>query len=174
MPTDTAQDARTRFATVYKEYYGHLEKYAARRVPADDVGDVVATTFLAAWRRFDELPAEPLPWLYVTARRVIANGHRGRARWEALISKAAENAVLSHPDPADRVCGVAQVAAVLKQLSDSDRELVLLTEWERLSVGEAAAVIGCSAATARVRLHRARRRLARHLEAETSKGAGKS
>ncbi|NUP48889.1 MAG: sigma-70 family RNA polymerase sigma factor [Catenulispora sp.] len=165
MPTDQAQDPGTRFAAVYQEYYGHIERYAARRVPYDDVADVVATTFLAAWRRFDDLPAAPLPWLYGTARRVVANGHRGRARWEALVGRAAEQAVAADPDHADRVCGAVQVAGALRLLSEADRELLLLTEWDQLSIGEAAAVVGCSASTARVRLHRARRRLARHLSA---------
>jgi RNA polymerase sigma-70 factor, ECF subfamily len=163
MPMDPAQDPRTRFADVYKEHYASLERYAARRVPLDDVGDVVATTFLAAWRRVDELPGEPLPWLYATARRVIANDRRSRARWEALIAKTAEQTATADPDLVDRVCDVLQVAAALTLLSEADRELLLLTEWEQLSIGEAAAAVGCSSSAARVRLHRARRRLTRHL-----------
>lgn len=157
------QNPRTRFAALYERHYASLEQYAARRIPPDDVADVVATTFLTAWRRFDELPEEPLPWLYGTARRVLANDRRGRARQEALIARAAEQAVAADPDLADRVCDVAQVAEALTLLSEADRELLLLTEWEQLGIAEAAAVLGCSPATARVRLHRARRRLTRHL-----------
>ncbi|MEZ0108650.1 RNA polymerase sigma-70 factor (ECF subfamily) [Catenulispora sp. EB89] len=163
MPRDPAQDPHKRFTHVYQQHYEHVARYASRRVPPDDVADVVATTFLTAWRRFDQLPEEPLPWLYGTARRVIANDRRGRARWEALIAKSAEQAVIADPDLADQVCSVLQVADALTLLSEADRELILLTEWERLSVTEAAVVVGCSATTARVRLHRARRRLARHL-----------
>jgi RNA polymerase sigma-70 factor (ECF subfamily) len=167
MPSDPAEDPRTRFADLYREHYTSLQRYAARRVAPDDVADVVATTFLTAWRRFDELPGAALPWLYGTARRVIANDRRGKARQEALLAKAAEQAVDAGPDLAERVCDVAQVAEALTLLSEADRELLLLTEWEQLGIGEAAAVVGCSPAAARVRLHRARRRLSRHLSAST-------
>jgi len=187
MARDPVRDPQKRFTLVYQQHYDSLARYASRRVPPDDVADVVATTFLTAWRRFDQLPDEPLPWLYGTARRVIANDRRSRARWEALIARSAEQAVLAGPDPAERVVGVLQVADALTLLSAADRELILLTEWEQLTVTEAAAAVGCSATAARVRLHRARRRLARHLseapadpllqpatylEPDLSKGAG--
>jgi len=63
--------------------------YAAHRVPllgyalrrtdnTDDAADVLAETFLAAWRRLDEVPRgdEARLWLYGTARRVLANHRR--------------------------------------------------------------------------------------------------
>jgi RNA polymerase sigma-70 factor, ECF subfamily len=49
-------------------------------------------------------------------------------------------------------------------LSESDREILRLVTWEGLDAAAAASVIGCSPATFRVRLHRARRRLAASLE----------
>jgi RNA polymerase sigma-70 factor (ECF subfamily) len=54
------------------------------------------------------------------------------------------------------------VLRALDSLSDLDRELVTLTTWEGLTPAEAARVVGLTAGTARVRLHRARARLARH------------
>lgn len=54
------------------------------------------------------------------------------------------------------------VRRALDALSDVDRELITLTTWERLSPAEAARVVGITANTARVRLHRARARLGRH------------
>jgi RNA polymerase sigma-70 factor (ECF subfamily) len=50
-------------------------------------------------------------------------------------------------------------------LSDRDREVLALVAWEELSVAEAAAALGCSPPVFSVRLHRARRRLARLLTA---------
>jgi RNA polymerase sigma-70 factor (ECF subfamily) len=51
------------------------------------------------------------------------------------------------------------VLAALARLGDADRELLTLVAWHGLSPREAARVVGCSAATYFVRLHRARRRL---------------
>jgi RNA polymerase sigma-70 factor (ECF subfamily) len=53
------------------------------------------------------------------------------------------------------------VLVALDSLSPADRELLRLIAWEQLSATEAGYVLGCSEAAARVRLHRARGRLAR-------------
>ena len=59
--------------------------------------------FLVAWRRRDELPGEPLPWLYGVARKVLANHRRGGARREALAERAAAHAPGRVPDLAEAV-----------------------------------------------------------------------
>ena len=52
----------------------------------------------------------------------------------------------------------------LARLSPADREALLLIGWEGLTNDDAATVMGCSAVAFKVRLHRARRRLARLLD----------
>jgi DNA-directed RNA polymerase specialized sigma24 family protein len=47
--------------------------------------------------------------------------------------------------------------AALDRLRGSDRELLTLTAWDGLDANDLAVVLGCSPATARVRLHRARK-----------------
>jgi RNA polymerase sigma-70 factor (ECF subfamily) len=56
---------------------------------------------------------------------------------------------------------------LLEALPAKDREALQLVEWEHLDISTAAQVVGCSAATFRVRLHRARRRLLAAAENET-------
>jgi RNA polymerase sigma-70 factor (ECF subfamily) len=43
-----------------------------------------------------------------------------------------------------------------------------LIEWEQLDIAAGAAALGCSAGAFKVRLHRARRRLARALDQQTA------
>jgi len=52
------------------------------------------------------------------------------------------------------------VLAALRRLSPRDQEALRLTVWEDLDVATAAAVMGCSTAAMKVRVHRARQRLA--------------
>lgn len=61
---------------------------------------------------------------------------------------------------ADTSVGVADIWTALATLNDLDQEILRLVGWEELTVSEAAKVLGCTGATAAVRLHRARRRLA--------------
>ena len=77
-------DAKLPFEDVFNGCYDAVHRYAARRVASEAVQDVVAETFLVAWRRYDELRGEPLPWLLGIARRVDANQLRAGARREAL------------------------------------------------------------------------------------------
>ena len=64
--------------------------YVLRRVErAEDAGDVVAETFLVAWRRMDKVPAgdEARLWLYGVARRQLANQRRGELRRSRLADR---------------------------------------------------------------------------------------
>jgi len=73
-----------RFELLYQEHAGSVLTFARRRIAAADADDVVADVFLAAWRRWDEVPRDPLPWLLGIARGALANRHRGEARASAL------------------------------------------------------------------------------------------
>jgi RNA polymerase sigma-70 factor, ECF subfamily len=162
-------EARSRFERLFATHYGELLRFAQRRVGIDTAGDVVAETFLIAWRRLPEVPANHTrAWLYATARRVIANELRARRRRDKL-SEQARNGIANDgtvvDDHAAVVADQLVVRAVLESLSQLDQEVLRLTEWERLDLSEAAAVLGCSHTAAKVRLHRARRRFARRLAA---------
>ncbi|HEX4364644.1 MAG TPA: sigma-70 family RNA polymerase sigma factor [Solirubrobacteraceae bacterium] len=131
--------------------------YALRRATADDARDVMADTFLVAWRRFDEASRDrPRAWLYGVARRVLANRRRAVRRQTSLVHRL--ESTVAGPSAGDGL-----ILDALATLSDGDREVLLLVAWEGLSVTDAALVLGCRIATARMRLHRARRRLAAQL-----------
>lgn len=63
------------FSDLFERTHGALLGYAVRRVtdPAD-AADVVAETYLVAWRRLEDVPpgAQARPWLFGVARRVLA------------------------------------------------------------------------------------------------------
>jgi RNA polymerase sigma-70 factor (ECF subfamily) len=153
-----------RFEDVFRENYAAVRAYVLRRAPRDIVQDVVAETFLVAWRRLDEVPADALPWLYAVARRVLANQLRSLRRRAALEGRVAvsEPAVGSR-DPGETVGDAEVVRAALARLSDRDREALALVAWHGLSGARAARAAGCSRAAFAVRLHRARARLAAEL-----------
>lgn len=159
---------RERFEEAYDAYSGLILAYALRRIAdPQDAADVVAETFLVAWRRIADLPAgdEARPWLYGVARRVLANRHRGERRRRQLHQRlAADLSPLAREATVTLEGSEWSVAAfAFAELSDHDREVLTLAGWDGLDRGEIATVLGCSRAAARVRLHRARRRFARAL-----------
>ncbi|MEV0567553.1 sigma-70 family RNA polymerase sigma factor [Dactylosporangium sp. NPDC050588] len=161
-PDDAA--ARRRFEELFEAHYAELTRFATRRVGADAAGDIVAGTFLIAWRRLGELPPDHArAWLYSTARQVIANELRGRTRLQRLTDKAAAGGDVHAPDHSAQVDEQMRVRAVLAELSPADQEVLRLIEWEGLDVAEAALVLRCTRTALKVRLHRARRRFAQRL-----------
>jgi RNA polymerase sigma-70 factor, ECF subfamily len=151
---------RVRFELLYGKHAPAVKAYVLRRAAPAVADDLVAEVFVVCWRRFDELPADPLPWLLGVARRVLSTYRRGERRGAALRQRLAES-----PGADELVGGTAgALREALAQLSESDRELLMLIAWEGLSPAQAATAMGVSAATVRVRLHRARRRLAGALE----------
>ncbi len=163
--------AQIRFGQLYRDQGRAILAYALRRVEGpEDAADVVAETFLVAWRRLDEVPndARARLWLFGVARRVIANRHRAERRRTRLgerLAEALRTDLSTQPAPAGEA---AELLRAMAGLGDDDRELLLLVSWEELSPGEAAKVLGISSLAARSRLHRARRRLRALLEQEES------
>jgi len=147
-----------RFRELYRRHRHAVTAYVRRRAPGPVVEDIVADTFLVCWRRRDQVPAEALPWLYAVASRTLANDRRKRSHAEAAATASAL-ANLTEMKPA----GDPLLASAFADLSQSDREVLSLVAWEDLTIHEAATVLGCSPVACRVRLHRARRRLAARL-----------
>ncbi|MEJ3749791.1 sigma-70 family RNA polymerase sigma factor [Actinomycetes bacterium KLBMP 9797] len=156
-------DAAGRFTAAFQRHHLQVYAYALRRVDEASAHDVVAETFLAAWRHIDRLPEDPLPWLYRTAGYCVANQGRGSRRQARLAGRMVAAAEVTAPDHADTVVEASRLHAALAELNAADREALLLVAWEGLDHRAAAFAAGCSAATFRVRLYRARRRLARLL-----------
>jgi RNA polymerase sigma-70 factor (ECF subfamily) len=168
------EDRRARFERLYDRASLQVLGYALRRAGSpEDAADVVAETFLIAWRRLDEVPDgdEGRLWLYGVARRVLANQRRGRQRRERLEARLRDEvAVVSAPALAGRPAPDSAVMAALARLDEADRELLTLVAWENLDRDQLATMLGCSRATVRVRLHRARHRFARLLGEEGHQG----
>jgi RNA polymerase sigma factor (sigma-70 family) len=144
---------------LYAEHADRVLAYARRRVGPQDAPDIVAETFLAAWRRKEAIPSDALPWLYAVARNVIANLRRAARRRDALGARLAFAFPGGDDDPSRQSDERADVISALRQLPPMEREALMLVTWEDLEPHRAAAALGCSSATLRVRLHRGRRKL---------------
>jgi RNA polymerase sigma factor (sigma-70 family) len=153
------------FTAMFRRHYPRVLAFVSRRTDQSRAHDIVAETFATAWRHFARLPEEPLPWLYRVARNSLANEDRAARRRARLFERLAGGGVPRVPDHAVAVVADAGLREALSRLSDADREALLLIGWEDLDHDAAAHVLGCTVVAFKVRVHRARRRLARLLEA---------
>jgi RNA polymerase sigma-70 factor (ECF subfamily) len=162
-------DARVRFDACFRAHYADVLAYALRRLGGRAAADDVASeAFVVAWRHRAALPDDPLPWLFGVARNVLLNERRAERRRNRLDSRLGRERSAPAADPADIVSERTAILAALARLSEPDREALRLAAWEGLSRDRAAAALGCSQKAYEIRLYRARRRLARYLEADPS------
>jgi RNA polymerase sigma factor (sigma-70 family) len=167
--------AEAQFARLYADFGRDVLAYALPRAAGpEDAADVVAETFLVAWRRAREVPDGPEArlWLFGVARRVLANQRRSESRRTRLGERLRNEVRAMVPTQAEPDTGERAVLRALSRLGDDDRELLLLAGWEELKSPQIARVLGISSVAARTRLHRARRRLRTELaEEEGAPGA---
>jgi RNA polymerase sigma-70 factor, ECF subfamily len=160
-------DATDRFELLYRQHFRAVLRYALARLEPESAKDAAAETFLIAWRRLPEVPADPVPWLFGVARKVIAGQLRSSTRREALRARL-EVAEAGQAGPAEIDEAVAQRAAVLTafaRLSENDQEVLRIIAWDGLTPAAAAGVLGVTRLAFGVRLHRARRRFSAALKA---------
>ncbi|MEU6785129.1 sigma-70 family RNA polymerase sigma factor [Nonomuraea angiospora] len=156
-------DPEERFTDLYDRHYRSVLGYALLRAERDLAEDVSSETFLVAWRRLDDLPEPPLPWLLGVARNLLAKQRDSRHRRQALVDRIV---ALTTPrdqmawDVAEHVIDRESALAALSALPEHDVEAMIFATWYGLPPEQAASVVGCSVRTYNVRLHRARKRLA--------------
>jgi RNA polymerase sigma-70 factor, ECF subfamily len=153
-------ERRMRFEGLFRSHADAVRGYALRRSDPHEADDIVAETFLIAWRRFDDIPVNAGPWLLGVARRVLSNRRRSAHRVVSLSDRLADRERRKPSIATDDTDLRLTIEAALERLPEKEREALRLLAWEGLSTAEAAVVLGCTRATLAVRVHRARRRLA--------------
>lgn len=161
------------FPRIVAEYRGPIHRYVTRLVrDASEADDITQETFLRAYRRRASLQdqAKLSPWLYRIATNICTDRFRQTSFRPATQPLADATAAAGGAEPADDTTPrldhlveqkemSACVQGYLEALSDSYRAVILLHDVEGLSNPEIAEMLGCSLATVKIRLHRARARL---------------
>jgi len=156
-------DNAVRFEELWESYAHRISAYATRHVGPNAAQEIVADTFLVAWRRLKDVPNDALPWLIVVARNTISVARRSERRAHTLEFALAQLSAAAAPAAVGPEAIMIERDTMLRGiagLTEVEREALLLTSWDGLGAAQAAIVADCSTTAFHVRLHRARRRLA--------------
>ena len=123
---------RADFSALFARHYPAVWRFVARRAWPDAVDDVVAETFLAAWRRYDDLPTDDLPWLLNAAGKCLANHRRTATRACALKERLAAQSTPIRADAMTQSFERNALVQAFASLSDNERALLKLTDWDDL------------------------------------------
>ncbi len=157
----------------YREHLPAIRRFVARRVPDPHLAaDLTSDVFLAAIdaaKSYRPDRGVPAAWLHGIARRVVASEVRRRASEQKATRRIAARRLLD-PDSLARIEERLDAERELRALYDAiatlperDRALLELVAVDGLEVIDAAAALGIKPGTARVRLHRARKRVQAHI-----------
>jgi RNA polymerase sigma factor (sigma-70 family) len=159
------------FTVLFRRHAPHIQRYVVHRLGQDAADDIVAETFLLAFRQrdsYDQTRADARPWLYGIATNLIGRHRRAEIRmYRALARTGIDPVMESFTDTVDdRVsAGTAsrRLAAALARLPAELRDTLLLVAWGDLSYEEVATALGVPIGTVRSRVSRARSKLRRTL-----------
>ena len=155
-----------RFAELYDRHAAAIQRYIARRLGPDVGDDLMAETFLQAFRRRDRYdPAFPdaRPWLYGIATNLITRHRRSEVRFYKAIARTGVDPARETPIEAvtDRLSAQGmrkQLAAALARLNGGERDVMLLLATG-LSYKEVAHALGVTVGTVSSRMNRARTKM---------------
>ncbi|MCG5212793.1 RNA polymerase sigma factor [Streptosporangium sp. KLBMP 9127] len=160
-------DEAERFGAIFNTYFGEIHRFAVQRLGADHAEDIVAETFLTAFRkraRYDPSRATVRTWLYGIATNLIGKHRRLEVRTLRALGRYGHDP--DAPGHDDRVAAVVSaevlrpsLAAAIAGLHQRDRDVLLLVALAGLSHEEIATALGIPYGTVASRLNRARKKL---------------
>ena len=147
------------FRGLFECAYGDVVRYVGRRT-TDDREDLAAEALAIAWRRWPEVPTDPVEaraYVFGIARRLILASQSRSARRAALAVRLAghpaQSAVQGHED---EVLALVDLRQAWSQLEAAHQEVLALSILEDLPSAAAGRALGISAVAYRIRLSRAR------------------
>jgi RNA polymerase sigma-70 factor (ECF subfamily) len=151
---------------LYRQHGEKVSRWVKRLWGRRDAEDVLHEVFMVVQRRLPEFRGESAltTWLYSITVRVVS-GRRRKERLRRLLFARAVPELQYERGPSESPLGsalrgqaAAIVYAVLDDLSERDRTLLILFELEGLPISEIRAVLSINEDNAWVSLHRARAR----------------
>ena len=154
------QGSREAFDELYTRYRGPLYGFFRRRLNSElRAEDLAQETFLVVIRGAERYEPRALvrTYLYAIALKLLMSERRKRAHDGPDLDSVAEPATQSSPERK------LWVSEGLQKLDGTEREILMLREYEQLSYSEIAELLRLPLNTVRSRLFRARMALKQHL-----------
>jgi RNA polymerase sigma-70 factor, ECF subfamily len=171
--SETARGDHLAFSRIVVTHQDRIFAYLGRMgLDSATAEDIAQETFLRVWRyagKYNPRLGSLTTWILTIARnlaltRLSLSGSRVETRVDSETLEIASDA----PPPDEQLVALQrqhQLRAALAYLSAADRSLLSSSYIDELNMAAIARIEGCSIAAAKVRLHRARQRLRRILEA---------
>jgi RNA polymerase sigma-70 factor, ECF subfamily len=160
--------------TTFEEHQDAVYRFAWRMTNSPAVAeDIAQDVFVALLRRpdsFDPKRGQLRSFLLGITRNLVLKRWRDEHQWEAL----EDEQLITHPIDVYRGETAQLVAKAVQLLPPLQREVLILAQYEELSLEEIARAVEAEVGTVKSRLHRARENLRRMLAPLKFKNAMRS
>jgi RNA polymerase sigma-70 factor (ECF subfamily) len=151
------------FRSAFHEHQDAVYRFLWRMAGPDSAEDIAQDVFLTLLRhpaRFDPARGSLRTFLLAIARNLALKRWRDEHQWVELDDER----LVAQPFDVTRGETADIVAIAVRSLPPLQREVVILAEYEQLSLEEIARTVASEVGTVKSRLHRARQNLRRMLE----------
>jgi RNA polymerase sigma-70 factor (ECF subfamily) len=170
---ESGEARRAAFDALYQRYNREVWALAYTRwMDADIALDIMQEAFLRLWRQWEagEDIQNPRAWLVRVARNLAEDHVKSAFRRNGTLPPQVMNGVRA-PDwspleSLERDETFAQLHAVLRELSETDRHLLTLRYALDYDAGQIAEALGINITAVHMRLSRARQRVAERMTAD--------
>lgn len=155
---------RQAYATLLGACRNWLLRYYRRKVPSEQIEDLVQETLLSVHRKLASYdPARPLiPWLAAIARYRFVD--HLRIAYRAAADAPLEDDSMAAGDDEEAIIARISLDRLFAALPDAQQRAIELVRIAGLSVSEASATTGQSESLIKVNIHRGLKRLAALIE----------
>ena len=155
------------FTAIFDRHARSVLGFLERRVGPGLAEDLLSDVFRIAFERrsdFDIARAEAAPWLFGIAGNLVRRHRRSQERRFRAIARAAADHAAVVDDATDGVTEAVDarrqlpmVVEAMNELSDIDRDVLLMAAFEQMPQATIAAALSIPVGTVKSRLSRARR-----------------
>ena len=149
------------FNQLYTDYHADVYRFAYWiSGSSEDAKDIAAETFIRLWTAKSDLKAQTVKgYLLTIARNIYLQGRRKQKQQIELDN--------TYIDPSPSPCDIAesqsefsQFVKALQTLPEIDRSILIMKVYEGLTYNEISKLVGLSISSLKVKIHRARMKLA--------------
>jgi RNA polymerase sigma-70 factor (ECF subfamily) len=172
---DAQDGSLAAFEELVRRHEARLFHFLCQKMPSrEDAEDMAQKSLITAWQKLHLYRAEAsfATWLYTIARRLVISHYRKHGKVKLCELEAADSVLVETNTPADE-CRRAEEHATLwrvarEALKDEAYDMLWMRYRDQLSIAEIATALERTNTSVKVMLHRARKTLARALEAEAA------
>jgi RNA polymerase sigma-70 factor, ECF subfamily len=156
------------FKIIYETFYKRIYRYCSIQVNNNEVAkDLCQETFIKAWKSLPTFTLEKggtmQAFLFRIARNLIIDLSRKKKEY-SLAEYTEVETNEDFYDDFEKKQTINNIKKSLKELDETDRQIIILRYFEELSTEETAKVIGMNHGALRVRVHRVLKKLKDILE----------